>query len=131
MACCPYTQYYHLQAGKGSIPFFQGADFQHGHGIGSIFSSLFRAALPLLKSGAKYFGKQAINTGANIVGDVIWDRKNIKESAKSRLKETGKKILADASEGIDHIGGGKGIKRKRLQSQPQSRKRHYRDIFDE
>ena len=54
-----------------------------------------------------------------------------KRIGKIAFERDRKEDMADASEGIDHIGGGKGIKRKRLQSQPQSRKRHYRDIFNE
>ena len=40
----------------------------------------------MVKSGAKSLGKIALNTGANVLGDVISGR-NFKESLKSRGKE--------------------------------------------
>ena len=44
--------YYVKQAGNG-LPVFRGASFQKGYGIGSVFGSIGRTVLPLLKSGAK------------------------------------------------------------------------------
>jgi hypothetical protein len=40
------------QAGKGYLV-FAGRRYQRGHGLGSIFGGLFKAAMPLLKKGAK------------------------------------------------------------------------------
>ena len=47
-----------------------------------------RAAMPLLKKGAKTLGSKALKTGLHIAGDVVKGR-NIKQAAKSRLKSTG------------------------------------------
>jgi hypothetical protein len=55
--------------GKG-YPVFAGRRYQRGHGLGSIFGGLFKAAIPLLKKGAKTLGREALKTGLNIVGDV-------------------------------------------------------------
>jgi hypothetical protein len=43
-----YHDYYIHQAGKG-YPVFAGRRYQRGHGLGSIFGGLFKAAMPLLK----------------------------------------------------------------------------------
>ena len=49
---------------------FYGRRSQSGHGIGQIFSSLGRVALPFIKSAASYFGRKAVDTGKHILGDV-------------------------------------------------------------
>jgi hypothetical protein len=43
-----YHDYSIHQAGKG-YPVFAGRRYQRGHGLGSIFRGLFKAAMPLLK----------------------------------------------------------------------------------
>ena len=62
--CCEkdnkmHEDYYVKQAGNG-LPVFRGASFQKGYGIGSVFGSIGRAVLLLLKSGAKAVGKEAL-----------------------------------------------------------------------
>jgi hypothetical protein len=51
------------------------------HGLGSIFGGLFKAALPLLKKGAKTLGREALKTGLSTAGDVVQGR-NIKQRAR-------------------------------------------------
>jgi hypothetical protein len=46
------------------------SDFTYD-GLGSIFGGLFKAAMPLLKKGAKTPGREALKTGSNIAGDVV------------------------------------------------------------
>ena len=55
-----YEQYYVDQAKQkgGNLPAFQGARFQRGYGLGSIFKGLFRWVMPHLQQGAKVIGKQ-------------------------------------------------------------------------
>jgi hypothetical protein len=64
-------------------PVFVGIRYQRGHGLGSIFGGLFKAAMPLLKKGAKTLGREALKPGLNIAGDVVQGR-NIKQAAKCR-----------------------------------------------
>ena len=80
-----YHDYYIHQAGKG-YPVFAGRRYQRGHGLGSIFGGLFKAAMPLLKKGAKTLGREALKTGLNIVGYVEQGR-NIEKAAKSRNQQ--------------------------------------------
>ena len=89
-----YHDYYIQQAGKG-YPVFVGWRYQRRHGLGSIFGGLFKAAMPLMKKGAKTLERQAFKTGLNIAGDVIQGR-NIKQVAKSRLKSTEENLLQKA-----------------------------------
>ena len=55
-----------------------GRRYQRGHGLGSIFGGLFKAAMPLMKKGAKTLERQAFKTGLNIARDVVQGR-NIKQ----------------------------------------------------
>ena len=75
-----YETYYLNQAGNG-YPVFAGSRMQRGHGLGSIFSGLFKAATPLLKRGAKALGKQALSTGMELASDLI-EGKKIEDSSK-------------------------------------------------
>ena len=61
---------------------------------------LFKAAMPLLKKGAKTLKREALKTGLNIAGEVVQGR-NIKQAAKSRLKSTGENLLQKA---MDTVG---------------------------
>ena len=78
-----YNDYYARQAG-GSLPYFAGAQYQRGHGLGSLFGGLLRSAMPLLKRGAMALGKGALKTGVRIAGDVL-SGQNIKTAAKRRV----------------------------------------------
>ena len=109
--CCKYTNHYVSQSGGGGIPVFYGRRSQSGHGIGQIFSSLGRVALPFIKSAASYLGRKAVDTGKHILGDVIGGR-NFKESLKERLKDTGMTVLSDVSERLQRGSGRRGRKRK-------------------
>jgi hypothetical protein len=68
-----YTRYYVTQSGGGEIDPVYKASFrvQSGHGIGSFVRGLFRFVKPLLYSGAKAVGKQALKTGSNILTDLL------------------------------------------------------------
>jgi hypothetical protein len=54
------------------VPFLSEMSFevQRGHGLGSIFGGLFKAAMPLLKKGTQTLEREALKTGLNIAGDV-------------------------------------------------------------
>ena len=82
-----YESYYLNQAGAGGMPYFSGPRYQKGYGLGSIFSGLLRAAMPILKSaGAKSLGQTALKTGAQVFSDVIQGKK-FGDSLKNRAGE--------------------------------------------
>ena len=63
--CCDVTaheNYYLNQIGHGT-PYFSGAAYQKGYGLGGIFSSIAKSVVPLIKSGAKAVGKQVLQSG--------------------------------------------------------------------
>ena len=112
-----FEDYYLNQAGNG-YPVFTGSRIQRGHGLGSLFSGLFKAATPLLKRGAKALGKQALTTGMELANDLIEGR-NFKTAAKKRLKRAGSKLINEAGSSVQRPPGKRAKK---------SRKRE--DIFD-
>ena len=65
-----YNEYYARQAG-GSLPYFAGAQYYRGHGLGNLFGGLLRSDMPLIKRGAVALGKGALKTGVRIADDVM------------------------------------------------------------
>ena len=95
--CCDgdrkaYKDYYLNQCGHG-MPVFYGTHMQRGHGIGSIFSGLFRSIFPVLKRVASVIGKKALQTAIDIVRDVAAGQ-SLKESAKSRVSNALKESVS-------------------------------------
>ena len=119
-----YEEYYLNQPKQkgGNLPAFQGARFQRGYGLASIFRGLFRWAVPHLKQGAKMLGKKAPQTGVNVAQDVLAG-----ENLKTAVTKQGKKALGLTSQKSPQSGDGKkGTKRKaqlRNNSSPPGKKR--------
>jgi hypothetical protein len=82
-------------------------------------------ALPLINSGAKTFGKEAIRSAANIATHSLNDIKFM-DSLKSRSKEG---INNKHKKIEDQIGNGIKRKKKKVLSQ-KNKKKNSRDIFD-
>ena len=124
-----YNDYYARQAG-GALPYFAGAQYQRGHGLGSLFGSLLRSAMPLIKRGAVALGKGALKTGDRIAGDVL-SGQNIKTAAKRRvtdavlsgLRVPPKRIKRSAAKATFTA-----IKRRRKK---RTSKKRVADIFDD
>jgi len=65
-----YEDYYTSQSGLG-MPVFAGARYQHGHGLGSILSGLFRRIiLPFFRANGRTMASKAIKTGLKVADDV-------------------------------------------------------------
>jgi hypothetical protein len=125
-----YYDYYIHQAREG-YPVFAGRRYQRGHGLGSIFGGPFKAAMPLLKKGAKTLERGALKTGLNIVGDVVQGR-TIKQAAESQLKSIGENLFQKA---VDTVGppGQRAIKgparRKKTRRRQTKQRNTSNDIF--
>ena len=138
--CCngaAVEQYYRNQVGTG-LPVFRGNRVQRGHGLGSMFKGLLKSVVPLVKSGAKSLGKQALSTGLDITRDVL-SGQNFKDAARQRLRETGTETLRKVQNKMQSAVGQKSIKRMRSPQMHASNKkrkrtsrggRNKRDIFD-
>jgi len=132
--CCQnsFEDYYLQQTGSG-LNYYQGAPYQKGYGFGGLFRSFFRAAVPLLKSGAKAVGKQLFHSGVDILND-LYGGQDIKTSAKQRLKEAGHQLTDRVSSKIKTmIGSGRRNKKRKQPKKNVSKRRakkvKTRDIF--
>ena len=66
------TRYYVNRSGSKIGPVYRARfRVQSGNGIGSFFRGLFRFVKPLLYSGAKAVGKEALKTESNIITDIL------------------------------------------------------------
>ena len=123
-------QFYLNQAGRG-YPVYVGTRYQRGHELGIIFGGLFKAAVPLLKKGAKTLGREALKTGLNLALDVM-EGQNVKQAAKSRLKSTRQNLLQKAIIGVGPPCE-RSIKRTAKRKKPRCRQTKLRntskDIF--
>lgn len=112
-----YKNYYDKQVGNG-LAVYRGATVQRGHGIGGFFSSLFKGAMPLLKSGLKTVGKEMLNAGVDIARDALHG-KNVKQSAKERMMRSGDNLLGALSAKMS-APSSQPMKRRRSSSKPRT-----------
>ena len=124
MASDLYTQYYLRQA-EGRY----GGDYrgmtQKGDGLGSFLGGLFRRIFPLVSSGAKAVGREALSTGVNLLRDAISGR-SMKESVRERVKQAGSNLTNKAAQKMESmVGSGykKGKRRRRTQSRANVKRR--------
>jgi hypothetical protein len=87
-----------LQTGFG-IEGYRGIPYQRGAGLGSFFKSLFRMAIPVIKSVGRNVGKHALAAGANVMSDLVQGRpvidtvkKHSKAETAKLLRETGERL---------------------------------------
>ena len=116
-----YQRFYTHQAGHG-LPIYSGSDYQRGHGLGSLFGSLARAAIPLLKDGASYVGKKLLSTGMAVAGDMA-SGENWKGSLKRRGLDTAKSMKTDAQKRFcpqQGSGGRRKTIKKLIRKKPQT-----------
>ena len=96
--CCngaAVEQYYRNQVGTG-LPVFRGNRVQRGHGLGNMFKGLLKSVVPLVKSGAKSLGKQALSTGLDITRDVL-SGQNFKDAAR-QIERDGNRNVTESAE---------------------------------
>ena len=108
-----YELHFRNQAGGAALPGFRGVNIQRGYGLGSMFRSLFRFDMPLVKSGAKSVGKAALNTGIEVAKDVLAG-KSLRNAAVERAKEAGGRLKQQA---INTLVPQTGTGRKRKASE--------------
>jgi len=96
--CCSagpdmYLDYYtgKRQYGSGNMPVFIGAKCQNGHGLGNIFSGLFRSILlTFIKGNAPSWASKAVKTGLNLVHDAshgVPFKQSVKKHGPKALKK--------------------------------------------
>lgn len=91
--------------------FYSSQRVMRGHGLGRIFASLLRRALPFLKQGGKYLAKKAAHTGVLLTSDIA-SGENPRQAVKKRLREVKSQVKGDARKRIiKFVQTGKGVKR--------------------
>lgn len=104
---------------------FVGRRMQRGYGLASFFASLYRRALPLIKSGSQYLAKKAVKTGINTLQDISMGA-NPRQALKRRLTESSEELLdtvkAKLRRKMQPQQRGKGIQRKRRRALKKKRR---------
>lgn len=122
------------QTGHGMIPIFTGEKYQTGYGLGSIFGSLLKAALPVVKEGVKSLGKTAVRTGLNIAKDKLAG-KSLKDSFSDNVNQAKREVLTNSFNYVTNANQNKKRKqpsKKNTSSKASKRKRRKvsrKDIF--
>ena len=125
-----YNDYYARQVG-GALPYFAGAQYRRGHGLGSLFGSLLRSAMPLIKRGAVALGRGALKTGVRIAGDVL-SGQNIKTVAKRRVTDAVlSSIRSPPGKRIKRVAARQTITAVKRRRKQRTSKKRVADIFDD
>ena len=125
-----FNKYYENQV--NGVSGFQGQRFQKGYGFGALFKKFFRWVIPIIRnnvvpilSKTANVVKSSVNKGMeNFENDILDEKKDIKESAHERFKETIQNIKKSLQTGS---GNKKKKKVKRIKG---SFKKRTRNIFD-
>lgn len=123
------THYYASQAGTGSGgaedyigPVYKGGFTrgQSGRGvIGDLFRGVWSWVSPLFKSGASALGREALNTGGNLLGDLAAagpsaTADSIRDMAKARVTQGRDKLVEKMR--------GAGRRKRRVKKTPKKRR---------
>lgn len=95
------------QYGGGRVTVFRGAPLQRGHGLGGLFKTLFRVAVPVLRRVApivkrvavragKSAVKRATKAGVRVIKDVATKQSTLKDALKQRAQEAALSAAMDA-----------------------------------
>ena len=137
----PLMRYYLHQAGHGTAagsrgkhdsigPIYAAPPFlQRGYGIGSFLAGLCRMVRPVLWSGAKTVGREALRTGGDILTDIARSSGDEKprDIISRRLNETAENLIGKLrGRGRKRKAGGVAKRRQKGGKKPRLTKR---DIF--
>ena len=101
------------QRGRGSaMTYFRGTQHQRGSGLGSLFSGLFRAVMPMAKTALKAVGREALRTGVAVAGDALSGQDGV-QSLERRSRQAAGKLLKR----VDRQLGAKKTKKRRRRVQ--------------
>lgn len=100
--------------------YFRGERVMQGHGLGALFSGIFRTALPFIKSGIGYLGKNALRTGADMMGEIL-DGAEPKKAFKNNIKKMSKSMINDVK--VKLSGNGSRKRKRKTVDKSNKRKR--------
>ena len=117
----------------GRVLVFRGAPLQRGHGLGGLFKTLFRVAVPVLRRAApivkrtalrvgKAATKRAAKAGSQVIKDVATNKSTLKEALKQRVQEAALDAAAEViNKGV--VSQKVNTSRRKSKSQQVKRKR--------
>ena len=117
----------------GRVLVFRGAPLQRGHGLGGLFKTLFRVAVPVLRRAApivkrtavrvgKAASKRAVKAGAKALKDAATNKSTLKEAIKQRVQEAAFDAAAEViNKGV--VPQSVNTSRRKSKSQQVKRKR--------
>lgn len=91
-------------SGSGVKQVYVGSPDQRGRGIGSWLGGLARQAFPIIRRGLANIGKESVQTGVNVLGDIMSGRPP-KYAMKRRVIDSTDKLkrkFNDYMEGLGH-----------------------------
>ena len=91
---------------------YRGIPQQIGYGLGSIFASIFRRAVPIVKRGMTYLGRKAVEGAVSTARDVLTGE-NLRSAARRNFHKSGNDILDTGYKYAKSRMTGRGMKRKR------------------
>lgn len=110
-----YTEYYLNQAGSGFSNVYSAPIYQKGYGIGSFLGGLFRAVYPILKKGATILGSECLNSGKNIISDIVSN-----QDPQLVIKKRGKEAIHNLTRVVADKMFGEGYKSMNTKRRSQS-----------
>lgn len=120
-----FVKHYETQVGgshsSGLERVYAGSFQQRGHGVGSFLGGLWRQALPLLRTGARTLGKEALSTSARVISDVVDHDAPLLEAVRTRAMEAKKNLKRKAINKISTMMSGSGYKASRARATAQLR----------
>ena len=117
----------------GRVLVFRGAPLQRGHGLGGLFKTLFRVAIPAIRRAApivkraavrvgKAATKRAVKAGTQVLKDVASNKSTLKEAIKQQVKEA---AFSAAAEAINNevMSQRSNTPKRKLKSKQQKRRK--------
>jgi hypothetical protein len=101
-----------MYGGGGAFVAFRGMPYQRGAGVGAIFRSLLRYLMPLGREVASSIGRQGLESGANILSDVL-DGQKLGDAAALHGRIGARKLMNKAVARLEGQKGSGGLKRRR------------------
>lgn len=110
----------------GDLPAFTAyAPYHKGSGLGSFFKSLFRMAMPMLKSA----GRRALISGSKIAADVAQGH-SLADSVKEHGKAAAGDLMHEVADKIQGKQTGKGVGGRKKSLKKKHYKRKAKPISD-
>lgn len=105
----------------GGNAYFSGTPYQRGAGIGSVFGSLFRYLIPMLKTFGKEIGREGLSVGSRVLNDLAAGT-DVRNAVVNNASDGLRNILAQHN--VDEgLRGAVNLAQRKLQKGSGSKKK--------